>query len=144
MKTDTLKAKKLTEDAGYTCVLCKNEKIYKSRESGIKPLLMFYENKEDLHSFCAADKTVGRAAAFIYIAFGIDEIYADVMSEGAYELLLKNGIGAFYGTLTKQIINQAGTGICHMEKACLNAKNSAQAILAIKEKMRLLNLTQPH
>ncbi len=94
MKTDTLKAKKLTEDAGYTCVLCKNEKIYKSRESGIKPLLMFYENKEDLHSFCAADKTVGRAAAFIYIAFGIDEIYADVMSEGAYELLLNDGIGA--------------------------------------------------
>ena len=111
MKTDTLKAKKLTEDAGYTSVLCKNAKLYKSRESGIKPLLMFYENKEDLHSFCAADKTVGRAAAFIYIAFGIDEIYADVMSEGAYELLLKNGIGAFYGTLTKQIINRAGSKI---------------------------------
>lgn len=139
MKTDTLKAKKLTEDAGYTCVLCKNEKIYKSRENGIKPLLMFYENKEDLHSFCAADKTVGRAAAFIYIAFGIDEIYADVMSEGAYELLLKNGIGAFYGTLTKQIINRAGTGMCPMEEACLNARTSEEAIFVIKEKIGALN-----
>lgn len=139
MKTDTLKAKKLTEDAGYTCVLCKNEKIYKSRESGIKPLLMFYENKEDLHSFCAADKTVGRAAAFIYIAFGIDEIYAEVMSEGAYELLLKNGIGAFYGTLTKQIINRAGTGMCPMEEICLNARTSEEAIFAIKEKIGALN-----
>ncbi len=139
MKTDTLKAKKLTEDAGYTCVLCKNEKIYKSRESGIKPLLMFYENKEDLHSFCAADKTVGRAAAFIYIALGADEVYADVMSEGAHELLLKNGTGAFYGTLTKQIINRAGTGMCPLEEACLNARTSEEAIFAIKEKIGVLN-----
>lgn len=139
MKTDTLKAKKLTEDAGYTCVLCKNEKIYKSRENGIKPLLMFYENKEDLHSFCAADKIVGRAAAFIYIALGIGEVYAEVMSEGAYELLLKNGIGAFYGTLTKQIINRAGTGMCPMEEACLNARTSEEAIFAIKEKIGALN-----
>lgn len=139
MKDETLKAKKIMEDAGCTCVLCKNEKIYKSRENGIKPLLMFYENEEDLHSFCAADKIVGRAAAFIYIALGIDEIYSEVMSEGAYELLLKNGIGAFYGTLTKQIINRAGTGMCPMEEACLNAQNSKEAIFAIKEKLGLLN-----
>lgn len=139
MKTDTLKAKKLTEDAGYTCVLCKNEKIFKSREKGVKPLLDFYESKEVPHSFCAADKTVGRAAAFIYIALGADEVYADVMSEGAYELLLKNGTGAFYGTLTKQIINRAGTGMCPMEEICLNARTSEEAIFAIKEKIGALN-----
>lgn len=139
MRTETLKAKKIMEDAGYTCVLCKDEKIYTSKDRGVKPLLGLYDNKDDLSDFCAADKVVGRAAAFIYIALGVKEVYASVMSEGAHELLLKNGTEAYCGTLTKQIINRLGTGMCPMEEACLGANSSEKAVLAIKEKIGALN-----
>ena len=126
------------EDAGYTCVLCKDEKIYTSKDSGVKPLLDFYDSKENLRNFCAADKVVGRAAAFIYIALGVKEVYASVMSEGARDLLLRNGIKAYCGTLAKQITNRLGTGMCPMEAACLDAENSKDAICFIKEKIGAL------
>lgn len=138
MKAETIKAKNIMKDAGYTCVLCKNDKVYKSKECGIKPLLSFYESKKNFSRFCAADKIVGRAAAFIYAALGADEVWAEVMSKDAYELLLKNNIGAYYEVLTEKIINRSSTGLCPMEEACQGSENSEEAIAAIKEKIKLL------
>ena len=71
MKTDinvqTLKAKKLLEKNGYTCVLIKDEKEIFSFERGVKPLLNFIDKGEDFYGFFVADKVVGKAAAFLYV-----------------------------------------------------------------------------
>lgn len=53
------KAKELLIKNNYTCVLCKDDEIFCSRECGIKPLVYFYETKNIFHGFSAADKTVG-------------------------------------------------------------------------------------
>ena len=66
MNSDLLKAKKMLHEGGYTCVLCKSDKVYTSNERGVKPLLNWLDSNINLNDFCAADKVIGKAAAFLY------------------------------------------------------------------------------
>lgn len=138
---------------GYTCVLFKKsfnqsqnkicEEIYTSSENGLKPLLEFInkmrEQKIDLNGFSAADKIVGRAAAFLYKILGIKEIYAEVMSESASKLLDEFGITHSAKTIVKKIINRQKTGQCPMETAVENSKNPEEAEIAIRKKIAEMN-----
>ncbi len=127
MKIDTMHAKEIFEQGGYTCVLCKDEQIYTSKETGIAPLMKFISEKTDLKGFCAADKIVGRAAAFLYILMGVTEVYACVMTTEAEKLLKSYGISAYCTTSTNKIINRAGTDICPMEKTVQNITTPERA-----------------
>lgn len=127
------KAKELLR--GHTCVIFDGERIYTSDESGINSLVKFVDGGFDFKSFSAADKIVGRAAAFFYIFMGIKEVYAEVMSEGAKKLFSEHNIRAEYETLTENIINRAGTDICPMEKAVKGADSPESALEAIRKTM---------
>ena len=45
--------------------------------------------------FAAADRVVGRAAAFLYVLLGAGEIYAGVMSDTAADVLERFGVAVF-------------------------------------------------
>ena len=75
-----------------TCVLCKEDIVCTSTERGVKPLLNWLDRGVDLHGFSAADKVVGKAAAFLYVLLGVKEVYAPVMSESAIYTLAGNGV----------------------------------------------------
>lgn len=140
MRQKTAEAKKLLEENGYGCVLIsEDEKIF-SFERGIKPLLKLEEQDKDFGKFVAADKIVGRAAAFIYLKLGVMEVFAQVLSEGAKKLFEENGVKVYFDTLTPRIINRNGDGICPMEKAVENSVGSDDAISKIKE--TLVKLSQ--
>lgn len=117
MTADLIRAQTLLADLEYTCVLCRGESVCTDTRRGVAPLLTWLDSQQDLQGFSAADKVVGKAAAFLYCLLGIKAVYAPVMSRAALEVLTRHGIGAHYDTLTEGIINRRKTGPCPMEAA---------------------------
>ena len=120
----------------YTCVVIKDERIYTSKERGVKPLLTWLEDGEDMQGASAADKVVGKAAAFLYVKLQIKEVYAGVISTPACAVLEQCGITVQYGQKVDAIRNRANTGFCPMETAVLGIEDADAALAAIKTKLR--------
>ena len=139
MKTNLQKAKELLQTGEYTCVLCQGDTVFTSTERGVAPLVNWLSSGMDFHGFGAADKIVGRAAAFLYSLLGVDEVYASVMSEEAESLLLQLQISPSYEVKTEYIINRAGTGGCPMGQAVKGITEPAQALEAVRKKMKELS-----
>lgn len=135
---DVEKASALFRSGGFTCVLCKGETVYTSRETGISPMLDFIGNDTDLNGFSAADRIVGKAAAMLFGLAGISEVYADVMSQSAAAFLTEKGIPFSYGTLTNRIINRKGDGVCPMEQTVADISDVNEAYIAIRNKREAL------
>lgn len=141
MKNNLTRAKTLLEqNENLTCIICKGETIYTSDKRGIKPLLEWINEEKSFVGFSAADKVVGKAAAFLYVILGIEEIYAPVMSEGAAAVFAQYRIPATYAILTKAIINRAGTGMCPMEQTVLDITNPQEALKALREKAKSMRI----
>lgn len=133
------KAKKLLLSGGYTCVLCRGDTVLYSRERGVKPLLGWLSEQAIESGFSAADKVVGRAAAFLYVLLGARDVYADIMSEPACEVLAAHKI-YFEATQTVPAIrDRTGDGFCPMESAVRNITEPEAALAAILEKLRELS-----
>ena len=133
--TDLENAKSTLSSGGYTCVHCLGDKIYTSQEGGVKPLVVFLESEERFEGYSAADKVVGRATAFLYVLLGVKNVYADVISRPALDVLESNGISASFGTAVDNIINRKGDGICPFEAAVLDLTSPDAAYKAVREKM---------
>lgn len=138
MNENLIKAIEQLKNGAYTCVLCKGSEIYASSERGVKPLLAWLDSGINFKGFSAADKVVGNAAAFLYVLLGIEEVYANVMSESAINTLLNNGIQPHFDKSVKNIINRAGTGFCPMEQAVKGMSVPEEALMAIKLKLKSL------
>lgn len=134
MKPDTQKAISLLRKGCYTCVVCRDDLCYTACVRGVRPLLNWLDNGTSLQDFCAADKVVGRAAAFLYCLLGVSEVYAQVMSRPAADVLCSYGISVHADTLTDGIINRAGTGPCPFEAAVLDITSPEEALQAIRRK----------
>lgn len=133
--SDSEKAKKLFLQGGYTCVFCKDDKFFTSTERGVKPLLDLLEGAESLKNFSASDKVVGKAAAFLYVLLEVREVYAEIISEPAKEVLQKNKIQVTFGKCVKAIRNRSDTGFCPMETAVMEIHCPEEALEAIKKKL---------
>lgn len=135
MNRDTEKARSILEAQGYTCVVCREDAVHTATERGVKPLLNWLDSGVKLEGFCAADKVVGRATAFLYCLLGVTEVYAHVMSRPALQVLREHGISAEAGILTDGIINRKGTGPCPFEAAVMEITDAEPALLAIRNKL---------
>ena len=132
------KAKELLLTNNYTCVLCRDSEIYTSAKRGVAPLVEWYEAGTDLCGFSAADKVVGKGAAFLYVLLGVGEIYAAVISRPALALLSAHGIKAEYSSLADNIVNRTGDGICPIESAVLDIDDPREAYAEIIKKLQEL------
>ena len=138
MDKDFEKVKEEFKSGQYTLIIGKGEDIIKSELTGIRPLINLLDEKKDCKGYSAADKIVGRAAAFLYILLDIKNLFGEVMSKGAVELLTKAGINYEYKTLTEYIENRKKDGMCPMDEACKNVDNAKDAYEAIKQKLKSL------
>lgn len=139
MNSNTLKAKEILNEGAYTLVFCDGQNIITSEKRGVKPLLDLLDSEKDYSRYCAADKVVGRAAAYLYVLLGVNEVCALTMSEGARTVFEKYGIIYFYDTLTQNIINRKGDGLCPMEEATKDATEPRDALWKIRAKLKELN-----
>ncbi len=125
-------AKQFLEEKNLTLVLYDGKEIIQSTERGIKPLLQLLDSKRDLSSFSAADKVIGKAAAFLYVNLGIKEIFAKTISSPAQEVLAKNKISIQAQEAVPYIINRKKDGMCPMESAVLQISDPHEALPAIR------------
>lgn len=135
MTKDLTNALALLDTGNYTCAVCREESTHTATERGVKPLLDWLDNGMDLRDFSAADRVVGRGAAFLYCLLGVKEVYARIMSRPAADVLTAHGIGCDAEKLVEGIINRKGTGPCPFEAAVMNITDATEALIAIRAKM---------
>lgn len=127
-------ARNMLQSGDYTCVVCREETVYTTTHRGVAPLLDWLDSGTDLAGFSAADRVVGRGAAFLYCLLKVNAVYARVMSHPAAEVLKAYGIDAYADTFVDGIINRTGTGPCPFEAAVMEIDNAQEALSVIRSK----------
>lgn len=121
----------------YTCRIVRGEEeIYRSTERGIAPLIAIVDGGIDVAGAVAYDKIVGKAAALLYVLTGVGAVHAGVLSKAAARLFDENGIAYTYETLTENIINRKGDGVCPMEETVRDVDSPVAAYTVLKQKLR--------
>ncbi|MBQ3064337.1 MAG: DUF1893 domain-containing protein [Clostridia bacterium] len=132
----------LLQREGYTLVAAVADAVYTDRARGVAPLLALLDAGVSLAGGVAADRVVGRAAAYLYCLLGVSEIYALVVSDAALEVLEAGGVAVAYETRVPAIRNRAGDGFCPMESATRGLAPLAlgEALAVIRETKARLTL----
>ena len=123
---------------GYTFCALKEGELLSSRERGVKPLLSLLDEGKRLEGFAAADKVVGRAAAFLYALLGADEVFAGTVSTPALEVFRSFGLPICFEREVEFIMNRTETGLCPMESSVLEISEPAEAERAIRAKLKMM------
>lgn len=132
MSNDLERAKSILAQSDFTCVICKDETIYQTTTRGVAPLLAWLDSQTDMMGFSAADKVVGRGAAFLYRLLGVRSVYGKVMSVHAVKILRAGGIDVSWGTLTDSILNRRKNGPCPIELATRDIQEPENALYIIR------------
>lgn len=138
MHEDLILALNILNEGSYTCVLRRGDITLTDDRRGIRPLMELLESGQDFRHFCAADRVVGKAAAFLYCLLGIRAIYARVISIPALEVLMRHGVDVYFDEQVSAIRNRAGDGFCPMETAVWDLSDPADAPDAIRHAMKNL------
>ena len=133
---DLEKARQLLTEGGYTCVLCKGDRIHTSTYRGVRPLMDLLDM--DVSGFSAADKVVGKATALLYCLLNIKELHACIISDAAAEVLQAHNIPIQWDRRVAFIKNREGTGRCPMETTTEGISDPADAPAAIRKKLKEL------
>lgn len=120
---------------GYTLAVLKEDKVvFHSQERGLKPFYQLYrEQPETLKGGVVADKVTGRAAAMLAVVSGVKEVYSDLISEKALQVLEDGGVKARYGGKAPYIVNRTKTGMCPMETLVLDAVLPEEGVKRLDE-----------
>lgn len=121
-----------------TVCLVKGKSVVVSARRGVAPLIELCENENSYVGYSAADKIVGKAAALLYVYMGVKAVYAEVLSVAAENVLQAFGIAYEYGKKVDYIINRTGDGRCPMEQAVAEISSPADALIAVKQKLKSL------
>ncbi len=120
----------------YSLVLKKDDDLITGHERGVKMLLMLLQIGNDYSGYVAADKVIGKGAAFLYVLLRIKEIHAGVISEPALAVLKEHDVVTIYEELVPMIRNRDNTGFCPMEQTVLEETDPQTAFRKLLEKTR--------
>lgn len=102
---------------GFSCVIS-NSEIRTFSNRGIADIYNLYQSEPKfLAGASIADKIIGKAAAALLIAGGIERLYTDIISEPALTLLLENNVEVEFSKMVPYIENRDKSGWCPMESA---------------------------
>lgn len=130
----------LLHDTGCSCVIENNEEIRTFHRRGVIDLYELYENEQNfMKDASLADKIIGKGAAALIALGQMRQVYADVISTPALDVLRKAGIPTSYGQEVPHIINRKGDGFCPLEIRCKGLDTPQKMFPVIKrfvEEMR--------
>ena len=131
-------AKKTLQVEGLSLTIVKeNEVLFKSRESGVKSLVEAVGRcGSSLEGAAAADRVVGKAAAFICVHAKLSNVYAHVMSRLGEAVLKRHSIPSHHNTLVPNILNRLGTDMCPFEKIVLEIDSPEEAFQMISHRLQ--------
>ena len=133
------KARRILTDTNSTCVFYNGDTVLTDSRRGVKPLLDLLEKKIDMTTYVAADKVVGKAAAYLYCLLGIRSLYAATISQSALDVLNQYHISVVFTTLVPAIQNRTKDGPCPMEHAVWEIDTPEEALQAIYQTLAALN-----
>lgn len=139
MHEELERAKELMILESYTCVITLDGITFKSKEKGLQPLLDWLYSGNKYTGWRLCDKVVGRAAAFLHIILGVREIYADVVSQPAKDLLEEHNVTVNAGEIVPAILNAAKDGPCPLETAVEGITDANDSIMAIELAIKRMN-----
>lgn len=117
-----------------SCVIYNNGQTLLFHRRGVQDIHhLLHSSPTTLRGAMIADKVVGKGAAALMIAGGVEWVYAEVISEVARGLFAEHNIEVEIGTIVPNIINRAGTDICPIEKLCLPKSDIAECVELIDE-----------
>lgn len=122
----------LASDPTLGCAACLGGEIVTGMGRGVKPLLQWLANGQNVHGYSAADRVVGKAAALLYVKLGVVAVHAETMSEGGLAALQANHIEASYDALVPMILNRTHTGMCPIEASVQSVRTADEAEPAIR------------
>ena len=118
---------------GWSCVICNGATVRTFSRRGVIDLLqLLHAEPELLRGAFVADKVVGKGAAAVMVAGGVEELYTDVISTPARELLEGAGVRVAAATESPNIRNRAGDGICPVEALCADCRTAAECLPKIE------------
>lgn len=120
----------ILHSGNYSLVVSKAGRITTHTGRGISDLYCLYPGLEGAD---LADKVVGKGAAALMILGKVRSVHADVISEPALALLKRSNVSVAYSTLTPNIINRSGTGLCPVETLCLDCLTAEECLPKITE-----------
>ncbi|OLS03649.1 DUF1893 domain-containing protein [Tissierella creatinophila] len=128
-------AKELLQKEDYTLVVVKSgEILFTSRDKGIKPMYRLVKDMKEISIGASiADKVIGRGAALLSGYLRVKEVYGEVMSKEAVEVLEKDSIDYSFLTLCDYIKNRDRTGLCPIESLSLNKTDPIIFIEEVEE-----------
>ncbi|MDR1237591.1 MAG: DUF1893 domain-containing protein [Propionibacteriaceae bacterium] len=132
MSTDLAKARKLLDTGSHTGVLCRGDEIVAWDSRGLRELVKLLKSGKEFTGFSAADKVVGKAAALLYRAVGIDQLYAQLASDAGVATLSAANIPVQVGSQVANILNRDRDGLCPMELATADTDDPLEALARIE------------
>jgi hypothetical protein len=128
-------ARSLLENERWKLVIVKEGRVLlSSKERGVAPLFQAIQSMgKDLHNAAMADHIVGSAVAILCLHARIASVYAGIASQGALDMLKREGVAISSKNIVPYISNYDGTDLCPFEKLASNAENPAQLFSNLKE-----------
>lgn len=110
------------------------------RQRGVRDLYrLLHEEPRLLDGAFVADKVVGKGAAALMLLGGVAELYADVISRPALELLAASSVRVTYTLEVPRIVNRTQTGLCPVESLCRDCTTAAEALPLIRDFLEAQN-----
>jgi len=117
-----------------SCVIANRHEVRTFAKRGVADLYDVYMTEPAfLKGARVADKVVGKAAAALMVLGGIVQVYADVISESAADLLRRAHVEVTFGKCVPYICNRTETGPCPLEFACNHAETEYDIFLVIQD-----------
>ncbi len=124
----------MLDQGGFSCVINNAGDIRCFSQRGVADLYQLYCcEPQYLRGAIIADKIVGKGAAALMVAGGVESLYTHTISQGANELLACHGIKVESGRVVDHIINRSRDGWCPIEKLCRDLDNTDEIIARIGE-----------
>ena len=124
----------LLHSEGCSCVIESQGEIRAFRQRGVADLYDLYQNERDfMQNAQLADKVIGKGAAALIALGKMKEVYADIISTPALNVLRQAGIPVRFGQEVPHIINRKKDGRCPLETACDGLDTPEEMLPAIRK-----------
>ena len=130
----------LLHEEQYSCVIRHKRKIYVFEQRGVADLYnLLKQTPWILQGAHIADKVVGKAAAALMILGQVKQLYADVISEPAWEILQEAAIKVEFRLKVPLIKNRTQTGWCPLETRCFRMHTAEECLQQIEDFIHTMN-----
>jgi len=136
MSTDLNIAKDRLAQKSLSLVIVNHGKVLSETKShGISDLLKAVNKLGDsMKGSSVADRTVGRAAALLFVFSGVRAVFAALASDGGFAVLAENNVFCVYEKRVANVLNFEKTDVCPFEKLVANLSDPEKAYGVLKEK----------